>query len=88
MNKTVEFPFNRARKVRPSETRLFRKAYETTFGEQCPRRGRPPKALDDKYRDIHIKIHPRALEWAHARAKRRGVGYQTIINETLLARAA
>jgi hypothetical protein len=48
-------------------------------------RGRPPKGLDE-YRDVHIRFHPGALEWAHAQAKQRGIGYQTFINELLLRR--
>jgi len=67
---------------------MFRKAYENTFGEKTPRRGRPRKLDHHKYRDIHIKLHPRALQWAQAEAKRRGVGYQTVINELLLRHAA
>lgn len=87
MNRIKEFPFDRARKVKPSERREFRKAYENTFGEKPPRRGRPPKG-PEKYRDIHIKLHPKALQWARANAKRRGIGYQTVINEVLLQHAA
>ena len=87
MKKTEEFPFSRARRIKPSELRLFRKAYTNTFGEPPPRRGRPPKG-PEKYRDVHIKLHPKALKWARAKAKREGIGYQTVINETLLAHAA
>jgi len=66
---------------------MFRKAYENTFGEKPPRRGRPLKG-DEKYRDIHIKLHPKALHWARTEAKRLGIGYQTVINRTLLHHAA
>ena len=88
MKKSEEFPFDRARRVTPAETRAFRKAYENTFGEKPPRRGRPPKPDHHKYRDIHIKLHPRALQWARSQAKRLGVGYQTVINQLLLHHAA
>jgi len=84
MKKTEEFPFDRARKVGASERQKFLKAYETTFGEKPPLRGRPTKVPSEKYRDIHIKIHPRALQWTTSEARRRGIGYQTVINETLL----
>ena len=87
MRKDEEFPFHRARRVTRAEIRMFRKAYENTFGEKPPRRGRPPKGAA-KYRDIHIKIHPKALQWARAQGKKLGRGYQTIINETLLRHAA
>ena len=81
------FPFERARRVTPGERRVFRKAYENTFGEKPPRRGRPPKG-PEKYRDIHIKLHPKALQWARLKAKKHGIGYQTVINDLLLREAA
>ena len=87
MKKIKEFDFSRARRVTPAETEMFRKAIENTFHVKRARRGRPPKG-DDKYRDIHIRLHPKVLVWARAQAKRRGIGYQTFINETLLHHAA
>jgi len=66
---------------------MYRKAYENTFGEKPPKRGRPLKG-SDKYQAVHIRIHPKALKWAKAQAKKRGIGYQTVINETLLGHAA
>jgi uncharacterized protein (DUF4415 family) len=87
MKKTSDFPFERAHKAKPAELRVFRKAYENTFWEKPPKRGRPAKTAD-KYLDIHIKLHPRALRWARAKAKSRGIGYQTFINEVLLHHAA
>lgn len=83
-----EVDFSKARRVTPAETEMFRKAIENTFGIARPPRGRPPKKAHLKYRDIHLKIHPRALLWAKAKAKKEGVGYQTVINETLLKHAA
>jgi uncharacterized protein (DUF4415 family) len=87
MKITDSFPFERAHKATPAELRFFRKAYENTYGEKFPKRGRPPKG-EAKYRDVHIKLHPKALEWARAKAKSRGIGYQTLINEVLLHHAA
>lgn len=81
-----EFNFAKARRVTPRETLAFRKAIEDTFHIKRPARGRPPKGAA-KYRDVHIRLHPMALEWAHAQAKDRGIGYQTFINEVLLRRA-
>jgi predicted DNA binding CopG/RHH family protein len=46
--------------------------------------GRPPKKANEKYQAVHIRLHPQALAWAKAEAKKRGIGYQTVINETLL----
>ncbi len=70
----------------PQETLAFKNAIEKTFHVKRPSRGRPPKGID-KYRDVHIRLHPKALEWAHAQAKHRGIGYQTFINEMLLRHA-
>ena len=67
-----EFDFSKARRVTPEETEIFRKAIENTLGVKRPRRGRPLKARHHKYRDIHIKLHPKAVEWAKTEAKRRG----------------
>jgi len=88
MSRIKEFDFSRARRVTPEETAFFRRAFENTFGFKPPKRGRPAKHLDLKYKDIHIKIHPKALKWAKTEAVRRGVGYQTIINNVLLEKAA
>jgi uncharacterized DUF497 family protein/predicted DNA binding CopG/RHH family protein len=76
------------RRVTPEEHARFQDAYVNTFGKEPPRRGRPRKSLSHKYRDIHLKLHPKALGWAQSEAKRRGIGYQTLINEILLRHAA
>jgi predicted DNA binding CopG/RHH family protein len=86
MKNAREFDFSKARRVTPKETLAFKKAIENTFQVKRPSRGRPPKGLD-KYRDVHIRLHPKALEWAHAQAKHLGIGYQTFINQLLLHRA-
>jgi predicted DNA binding CopG/RHH family protein len=83
-----EFDFSRARRITPTERRMYRQALKNTFGVEMPRRGRPEKEAHLKYQDIHIKIHPKALLWAKSKAKKKGVGYQTIINEVLLKQAA
>jgi hypothetical protein len=62
------------RRAAPDETEKYRRAIESPLGIARPRRG-------------GRKLHPRALAWARAEAKRRGIGYQTIINETLLNHA-
>jgi uncharacterized protein (DUF4415 family) len=86
MKKIKEFDFAKARRVTPHETQVFKKAIENTLGIKRPSRGRPPKG-PAKYRDVHIRLHPLALEWAHTQARHRGIGYQTFINEVLLHRA-
>lgn len=88
MKKPREFRFENARRVTAKETEAFRKAIEQKTGEPRAKRGRPPKEVDDKFEPISIRLHPLALEWAKKEAKRRGVGYQTIINEILLEKAA
>jgi uncharacterized protein (DUF4415 family) len=46
--------------------------------------GRRPKTETEKYKPISIRLHPMIVEWAKAEAEKRGVGYQSVINETLL----
>ena len=87
MKKAKEFDFSKARRITAEERRAYREAYENTFGRKMPPRGRPPKGAD-KYQAIHIRLHPKALLWAREQARRRGIGYQTVNNETLLTRAA
>jgi len=77
------------RRGSPERTEYFRKALENTFHRPFPPRiGRPPKKPEEKYRPVYMKLHPRALAWVQAQAKKRGVGYQTVINEVLLSHAA
>lgn len=78
----------RWRNVTPEESEFFRQALENTFGIPLPPRGRPVKTAEEKYKPISIRLHPAVLEWAKREAKKRGVGYQTIINEVLLKAAA
>lgn len=88
MKKVSEFPFNRARRVTAREVEAARKAIEAKLDVKRPRRGRPPKGDDDKYTPVSIRLHPRVLAWAKRQAKKRKLGYQTIINETLLKASA
>jgi len=37
---------------------------------------------------ISIRLHPRVLAWAKTQAKKKGVGYQTVINDILLKKVA
>ena len=92
MKTSREFNFTRSRRVTTSELEAARKAIQSKLGVKLePRRaGRPPKPPHEKYQHVHILLHPKIVQWARALAKRRGrsVGYQTIINETLLGHAA
>lgn len=76
------------RSVTPEETERFRQAIENTFGISLPPRGRPAKEPEEKFKPVSIRLHPAVLEWAKREAKKRGIGYQTVINEALLKLAA
>ena len=87
MKKKKSFPFESARRITEKEVKAARSAIEEKLGTKRPSRGRPPKG-EDKFVPISIRIHPKILKWAKKEAKRRGVGYQTVINEALLKRGA
>lgn len=84
MNQESEFPFERARRVTSEESQEFRAAISKQFEVKLRKRGRPMKE-EEKYEPISIRLHPKVLAWAKAEAEKRGVGYQTVINEALLA---
>lgn len=84
MKKESEFPFERARRVTPEESQKFREAISEQFGMELKKRGRPVKNEDEKYEPISIRLHPKVLAWAKEEAQKRGIGYQTVINEVLL----
>jgi len=88
MKKQKEFRFDKARRITAKEVETFRKAIEKKTRVARPLRGRPPKSDVDKFEPISIRLNPIALAWAKREAKRRGVGYQTVINEILLEKAA
>lgn len=53
--------------------------------EMFPRRGRgrPKLHPDLKYRPVFMKIAPQTLAAVREEAERRGIGYQTLINDVL-----
>ncbi len=65
-----------------------REGIERKLGVKRPVRGRPTKDLGEKYQPVSIRLHPKVIVWAKREAKKRGVGYQTVINEVLLKLAA
>ncbi len=81
---TREFDFTNARRITPEEVEMYRKAIERKLGIVLPPRGRPPKLEEDKYKPVYIRVHPTILSWAKKEAKKRKIGYQSLINETLL----
>lgn len=88
MKNIKEFPFNRARHVTAAEVARARKAIEDKLGRKRKSRGRPPKSHAERYRAVSIRLHPRIMRWAKTQAKKKHVGYQTVINEVLLRLAA
>ena len=87
MKKPREFPFERARRLTANEAEAARKAIERKLGKKRSRRGRPPKGVE-KYQPVSIRLHPSVIAWAKREARRRGLGYQTVINEVLLKATA
>jgi uncharacterized protein (DUF4415 family) len=88
MKSSEQFPFDRSRRISKKEVDAARKAIEKATGEKRKDRGRPLKDSSEKYQAISIRLHPKVLTWAKREAKKRGVGYQTVINEFLLKRVA
>ena len=84
MKREESFPFERARRVTAGEVEMARQALEARTGVARPARGRPPKPVAERYRATSIRLHPKVLAWARREARRRKVGYQTVINEALL----
>ncbi len=84
MSQESEFPFERAKRVTPEESQKFRDALVDQFGIIPRKRGRPDLDEEEKYEPISIRFHPKIIAWAKAEAEKRGVGYQTVINEALL----
>jgi len=87
MSRAKQFPFDVARRVTSREVEAARKAIEVKLGKKRPRRGRPPKGKE-KFRAVSIRLSPTVLSWAKKEGRRRGVGYQTVINEVLLRASA
>jgi hypothetical protein len=78
----------RGRRVTPEEHAMYSKALDEKYGVDRPRLGRRPGDPKDRYIPTYIKLHPRIVAWAKAKAKMDGIGYQTVINQTLLRIAA
>ena len=85
MKKEREFNFKNARHFTDEERKIFKKAIEAKLGIKL---GRPPKKPELKYKAISIKLDPKILKWAKKEAKKRKIGYQTVINEELLKKAS
>jgi uncharacterized protein (DUF4415 family) len=85
MNQEVtEFPFESARHITAEEVANAWEAVKKQFGIEPPLRGRSAKDDSGRYEPVSIRLHPKVIKWAKEEAERRGVGYQTVINEALL----
>lgn len=71
------FDLSNAKKISKNRREKFLRAAEKKLG-------RPFKPIDEKHRPISIKLHPDVYDWAKQEANEKGLGYQTVINETLL----
>jgi uncharacterized protein (DUF4415 family) len=81
------FPFEKARRATLAELKEAHKAIEQLTGKKRPFRGRPPKPSHERYLAVSIRLHPKVVKWAKTEAKKRGLGYQSVINEVLLKSA-
>ena len=89
MKRIDEFPFEKARRASKKEVEDARKAIETVTGKaRRPRPGRPAKSMAEKYVPVSLRLHPKVLAWLKREAKKRGIPYQSLINEILLKEAA
>lgn len=84
MNQESEFPFKKARRVTPEENKKFRNAISNQFQITLRERNRPTQEEEEQYESVSIRLHPEVLAWARAESNKRGIGYQTVINEVLL----
>ncbi len=87
MKSTKEFPFKKARRITLKETSAAKKAIEAKTGKKRKIRGRPIKLEEEKYVPTSIRLHPQILKWAKSEAKKRKIGYQSVINEILLKKS-
>lgn len=81
MKKESEFPFERARRVTTEENQKFRESISEQFGVKLRKR---TQSIEEEFEPISIKLEPKVLAWVKDQAQKRGIGYQTVINEVLL----
>lgn len=71
------------KRISAKKHKELKKAAESTLKKL----GRPPKPENEKYVPVYIKIDPIVLNLIKDKARKKGVPYQTLINE-LLKKAA
>jgi hypothetical protein len=67
------------------ELKSFKKAIEKKLGVKL---GPPFKKAEEKYIPTYIKLNPKIVKWAKREALKKGIGYQTVINNELLKKVA
>jgi len=87
MTRTGDFPFEKSRRITAREAEEARRAIAERTGRPRRSRGRPPKDPARRYVRTTIRLHPKVVAWARSEAHRRGIGYQSVINEVLLEKA-
>jgi uncharacterized protein (DUF4415 family) len=83
-----EVDWSKARRAMPAETEAYRKAIEAKLGVKRKPRGRPRKPVSEKFKSLTIRLDPRVIAWAKREAKRKHIGYQTVLNQELLRLAS
>ncbi len=81
--KIKEFPFHLARRGTPEEAEEARKAIEAMTRKPRAPRGRPPLPADRKTRLVSVRLGVSLIERARKVGASRGIGYQTVMKETL-----
>ena len=71
------FGLTKAKKISSTKRKKLIQAAETKIGRSL-------KLKQEKYKPISLKLHPDVYSWAKKVARKKGIGYQTFINETLL----
>ncbi len=78
------FLFKNARKITKAEVMSAHRAIEKKLKKKRPLRGRPLKPKAEKYKPTSIRLHPQVVSFVKKEAKKRKIGYQSVINEILL----
>jgi predicted DNA binding CopG/RHH family protein len=85
----AEFPFDglrptvghRAHRVTPAEHQHFKTLLAQQLGTQSV--ANTVITPEEPYQAVSLQLHPKILNWAKAEAQKRGIEYQTVINEVL-----
>ena len=73
----------KSKKSYTEENQKFRTAISEQFGVKLRKREKTIE-IEEEYALISLKIHLKVLIWAKEEAHKKGIDYQTVINEFLL----